>query len=35
MICGGHFDLDNKKSEIDDLEHETMRIDFWNDEKME
>jgi len=34
MIYGGHFDLDNKKVEIDKLEQETMNVDFWaNQEK--
>jgi len=33
MIYGGHFDLDNKKSDIEKLEQETMRVDFWNDQQ--
>ena len=33
MIYGGHFDLDNKKSEIDKLEQETVKIDFWSNQE--
>lgn len=33
MIYGGHFDLDNKKQRIDELENETMQSDFWSDQE--
>ena len=33
MIYGGHFDLDNKKVEIDKLEQETVRVDFWSNQE--
>ena len=33
MIYGGHFDLDNKKGEIDKLEQETMKVDFWSNQE--
>ena len=32
MIYGGHFDLDSKKNRIDELELETNKGDFWNDQ---
>ena len=33
MIYGGHFDLDNKKIDIDKLEQETMKEDFWSNQE--
>ena len=33
MIYGGHFDLDSKKDEIDKLEQETMKEDFWSNQE--
>lgn len=33
MIYGGHFDLDNKKDEINKLEQETMKVDFWSNQE--
>ena len=31
MICGGFFDVDKKKSELDDLRSLTTDENFWND----
>lgn len=31
MICGGHFDILGKKDQINELEKETIKADFWND----
>ena len=33
MIYGGHFDIDNKKEELNKLDIETNKPDFWNDNK--
>ena len=33
MIYGGHFDLDSKKEQIDNLEQVTMSVDFWNNQQ--
>lgn len=34
MIYGGHFDVDKKKEEINNLEEKTKEKDFWNNEKL-
>ena len=31
MNYGGHFEVDNKLSEIEELEKETLKPDFWKD----
>jgi len=33
MTYGGHFDIDEKKKQISELEKEVLKEDFWDDKK--